>query len=322
MLGNLSGWILASFVLIGEVGVVTYALSLDATSPPTAIATAPDAFAPIALPIDPRTLVPATELGDAKPLYRKAVDAYLADVSLYEKFIRDRDRAQIPKLSAVESILAATHLRNRAIFADVPDTVVVYNESTHVQALKQVGMAAINAGLLVEKREGPRATKLYEAAFSLGAAMYEERLTYRELDAGIQLMSTAGACLADQARKLNRADDQARYTRFIDAQRDYTKSHVLPIFEAIYTMNETKLGRHNGDVFAFAKQNTERMWRVEAILKMGRMKFNVGNPGSPGDQRNAARLATRYAEADEDPVVRRAAALARDMSIEEFRTLR
>lgn len=322
MFGNLSGWIIAAVVLAGEVGVVSYALSLDATSPPTAIATAPGAADKIALPIDPRSLVPANDTGDARPLYRKAAEAYLADVSSYENFIRDRDRAQLARLSAIDELLAATHLRNRAIYADVPERVVVYGDSTEIQALKQVGQAAIVAGLLVEKREGPRATKLYEAAFSLGAAMYEERLTYRELAAGIELMSAAAASLSDQARKTNRAADQTRFARFGDAQRDYTTSHLIPIFQAINTMNEAKIGEHTGDVFAFARQTTERMWRVEAILKLGRMKFNVGNPGSPGDQRHAARLVSRFAETDNDPVIRRAATVARDMTVEEFRTLR
>lgn len=322
MFGNLQGWIIAGVVLIAEVGVVAYALSLDATSEPTAISTTAGAFEPIKLPIDPRMIVPATEAGDAGALYRRAADDYLADVSLYENFMRDRDRGQIAKLTGVIDVIAATHMRNRAIFADVPERVIVYGESTYVQALKQVGMAAINAGLLLEKREGARATKMYEAAFSLGAAMFEERLTYREMFAGIELMSTAGASLVEQAKKTNRTADAEKFEKFTNAQREYLKNHIEPTFKAIYTMNETSIGQHNGDVFAFARQTGERLWRVEAVLKLGRMKFNVGNPGSPGDQRNAARLSTRYAEAESDPVVRRAAVLARDLTVEQFRTLR
>jgi hypothetical protein len=135
-------------------------------------------------------------------------------------------------------------------------------------------------------------------------------------------MSTAAACLGDQAKRANKADDAAKFARFADALRDHVRNVLGPRFDAIYTMSEQKIGEHNGDVFAFARDSKERVWRVEAILKLGRMKFNVGNPGSPGDQRNAARLATRFAELDPDPVIRRAASLARDLTVEQFRTLR
>jgi hypothetical protein len=322
VLGNLQGWIIAGVLLLAEAGIVLYALSLDATSPPTAVATAQGAMDVIALPLEPRTIVVTDEPGDAGALCRKAAAAYLAEASLYESFIRDRDPAQIEKLTAVEMLVAATRLQEGVIFASDADAVVVYGESDAVRALGSVGLAATTAGLLVEKHDGPRAKKLYEAAFSLGARLFNERLTFREMTAGIELLSTAGACLAEQARKSGQADEAARIVRFTDAQRGYLRDVLVPKFDAIHTANEARLAEHNGDVFAFARGSRERMWRVEAILKLGRMKFNVGNPGSPGDQRHAARLVTRYAEADPDPVVRRAATLARDLTVEQFRTLR
>jgi hypothetical protein len=63
---------------------------------------------------------------------------------------------------------------------------------------------------------------------------------------------------------------------------------------------------------------------VEAILALGRMRYDIGGgDGSNGrvaDQRGAMRALRRYAE-DPDPVIRTAAVAARDLTIEDYRRL-
>jgi len=48
-----------------------------------------------------------------------------------------------------------------------------------------------------------------------------------------------------------------------------------------------------GTSFAFASESSERMWRVEAVLSMGRMRFNIGD-GRRADQLAATRLIDQY----------------------------
>jgi hypothetical protein len=321
-MGNAKGWTIAALILIAEIVGVWMALGLDDTSPPTSLSRDPVTLEAIRLPVDPRGVVPHDQPGDAGPLIRRAVAAYLADAGRYETFQRDRSRDAIADLAVLEPLLAATRLVDGRLYADSPEAVVVYGESTVVTALERVGKVAITAGLILEKREPERARALYEAAFSLGSRLVDERLTYRQFAVGIELMSTAGACLAEQARKANREADASLIQRFTDGQRTFVAQRVLPVFEAIYTMNAQKIATHAGDVFALATGSPDRMWRVEAVLKLGRMRYNVGNPGRPGDQRHAERVLKTLATTEPDAAVRHAATLARDLSVEQFRMLR
>ena len=63
------------------------------------------------------------------------------------------------------------------------------------------------------------------------------------------------------------------------------------------------------------------MYRVEAIFAMGRMRFFAGANGRVGNQRGAMQELRRLAESS-DPVIRRAASEARDLTIEEYRMLK
>jgi hypothetical protein len=75
-----------------------------------------------------------------------------------------------------------------------------------------------------------------------------------------------------------------------------------------------------GDVFYLAQHAQERMWRVEAILALGRMKYFVGEGGRRGDQRGATRHLKQHA-LDKDPVIRAAAKAALELTREQMRTL-
>jgi hypothetical protein len=61
------------------------------------------------------------------------------------------------------------------------------------------------------------------------------------------------------------------------------------------------------------------MWRVEAILKLGRYRFNAGRIG---DQRNAIKTIKDLLTHDPDPVIRAAAQAAHDLTLEQYRMMR
>jgi hypothetical protein len=78
------------------------------------------------------------------------------------------------------------------------------------------------------------------------------------------------------------------------------------------------VGRHGGDILALARNSPEPMWRGEAILSLGRMKYNTPRRG---DQ-NAARREVKQWLNDPNPSVRTAAAEADNLTLEKYRTLR
>ena len=61
------------------------------------------------------------------------------------------------------------------------------------------------------------------------------------------------------------------------------------------------------------------MWRVEAILALGRVRFFSGISRSAADQRAALAGVKRIAADDPDPIVRAAAEAARDLTAEQYR---
>ena len=79
-------------------------------------------------------------------------------------------------------------------------------------------------------------------------------------------------------------------------------------------------GQHTGDIFYLAKNAADRVWRVEAIVALGRMKYFVGDADSVADQRGAMRLVREWSDdPNQDVVTRQAAKAARDLTIEQYR---
>ena len=288
-------WMLVSVSLTALVAAIV-AASRDRPTPPTALAARPEATSPLVFTVDPRTLLDPRDAGDAGAIYRALADV---DAAPYERVIRDHDL-----VADFDALRAATHVACGAIFS--PEDVVHYGDDARVQTLARVGRAAVIAGLL------RRDAALIDAAFSLGLRLAEERLTFREFAAGVELMSSAGAAMGDRA------------TAFLDAQRDAMRDRWTPLFAALDTRRHDLIARHNGDVFAIAASPTaDRVFRVEAILKLGRMRFNIGAPPRAVDQRRAHALLDELATSTrDDAALRRAVALARGLSVEGFRWLR
>ena len=78
---------------------------------------------------------------------------------------------------------------------------------------------------------------------------------------------------------------------------------------------------HAGDIVLLAHDRTvDPLWRVEATLQLGRLKYGAGRRA---DQLAANRILTEMADdSSEDATVRCAAAAGRDLTIEQYRMLR
>src|SRR5262249_9448184 len=156
------------------------------------------------------------------------------------------------------------------LFAANPSEVITYNpDKPTLEALRTLGTCARRAGQLIEKNDPEEALKLYEAAFALGARLYEERLTYEELDTGLTLMTEGSATIRDLARA---SADPARADackRFDDARVAYVTSEIQPTQRVIGSADQAVIEQYAGDVFYFARHAGDRVWQVEAILKLG-----------------------------------------------------
>jgi len=68
-----------------------------------------------------------------------------------------------------------------------------------------------------------------------------------------------------------------------------------------------------------ARLHADPTVRARALLALGRVRFLAGEGGTAATQRAATRVVTDLAANDPDPVIRAAAAAARDLTVEQHR---
>src|SRR5208282_5036198 len=101
------------------------------------------------------------------------------------------------------------------------------------------------------------------------------------------------------------------------AMRDYDANHVQPIYEALVSADQQVIAMHAGDMFQFAQHSQDRMIQVEAVLALGRLRFDAARNA---DQDAAMRF-IRKAAASPDPAVQAAAAAATGLTLEQYRMI-
>jgi hypothetical protein len=89
----------------------------------------------------------------------------------------------------------------------------------------------------------------------------------------------------------------------------------MPLWTAIGSTDPNVISRTAGDVFFVAKNAKERMWRTEAIMKLGRNRFDMGNFGRGADQRWSTIIVKRMSnDSSLDPILRTAAKAAYELT--------
>jgi hypothetical protein len=311
MWGNALGWcISAAIVAAAALGLVLLQNRITTVSPTTALAT-PANGATLVLSLSPATVLAPADQADASLLYRMAMQDFEADRSTYTDFLQRGTTPQTSELPALEHLLAAAKHGRADIFASHPETIITYDRTIpELEALRSLGQCAVRIALLRQPSNPTEAARYADAAFALGARLFEERLTLAELRLGIELMV--------QSARLIEMCDAARAAparQFADACRTLVSQRIDPIARAIVTIDPAALGTHTGDVFYFARNAAERMWRVESTLAIGRLRFNAARVG---DQRIADRVLERLMN-DPDLAVRAAAHAAGELTLEQYR---
>jgi hypothetical protein len=319
MWGNRQGWLIAACLVF----LVAWPLWM-ASRPPVVSSPSgkfPELMSRVALPVDPKTVGPetASDECDAGAYYRDAIDEYNAHTREYDKYVEKSRTAQADKPRAVELLVQASRCANMALFSRNASELLNYTPDTpSVEILERLGNLANTIGLLHRLDKKPQdARRYFAAAFALGRHLYNERLAWSEFTAGVNLMTAAAKGLAKVEADENNSDRAKELERFAGAATDY-KLKQLELYNVVSSIDTDTVGRHGGDILALARSSPEPMWRGEAILAMGRMKFNTNRRG---DQLAASREVQQWVN-DRNPAIRAAATAASNLSAGQYRALR
>jgi hypothetical protein len=314
MWGNRLGWKISAFIWALAIGLwvwLNLALAITARTP---LSLDEKNLSAISLPGG--AILPQDDPGDSGELYRQAIALYQDQSTRCEEFAKD-PRGNPPP--AIQLVLDAAGKSSMQLFSKTPEQFIDYkalDQHPPLDDLYSMGMTMNVAGLRFQQTgDLPSARQYFRAVYALGQNLARERLVYDEYQKGIGLMGGSLQGLLDcekpgslRAKELNSQ---------ISEMEQYNSSFVQPIYNVLASADQGVIGANAGDVFAFATVSQDRMFRVEAILKLGRYRFDAQRRG---DQLGASRYLRKLAR-DPDPIIRTAAGAATDLTIEQYRMI-
>lgn len=326
MWGNSLGWSISA-VLVLLTGALVY-VTMSAARPARATAWSDDPrhFDAIELPAPPPGALPppSTSDADAGNFYRRAIDAVLVSRTIYERFAESGTLAspEAQQLNAIELLVQGSACRRMTLFASRPDQVINYDhQKPAIDALRLLGRVTLDRLGLLSQRAGRAddAAKYYRAGFALGWHLSQERVAYAELDVGLELLAKSAPALARLAEEAGRTEEAAALLDFDARRAAITSERIDPVLRVARNIDPKIVGAQAGDLFELSTRSKERMWRAEAVLALGRLRYFAGAGGTVGTQRAANRRVTEMAKDEPDPIVRAAAKAARDLTPEQHR---
>jgi hypothetical protein len=324
MWGNRLGWTISALIVLATAGLLWLLSGIGNRSKPTTFSRDEHNFAELAIPKPP--LIPSTTQPTAAgPTWRSATDAFDRDRALYEDFaITGSLKAKrVDELAAVEVLVGASELALPGVFASNPEALVNYNNTKPpLEALRILGRVMVDRLALLHSRDPAKrdlAEKYARAGAVLGDALSRERLTYDEFALGQELLGKSAFLMARFAEQRNDTANAWAWRDFEQRRQLFVKEQIEPTLAFVRSIDAKVVGTRTGDVFELARRSKERMWRVEAVMALGRVRYFVGTSESAADQRAARAVVTELAEKDPDPIVRLAAKAARDLTLEQYR---
>lgn len=318
MWGNIQGWIISGVMLLGAGGLL-YVMALPA-SESQPLGQVKGAYTPIALPQDPGRLnIPnGTHDCDAAELYRQAIDEYQKAPNLYQAAART-DAANLP---AVQLIVQAADCSRMHLFDVNVQQVINYDDhKPWIVALAALAQATSDAGLRLRDDNPREARKYYQAAFLLGQRLYNEGVAWPELNQALSIMSMAAgglASVAEKAKDPGRAEELKKFQEQTDAYHQQLQDQIAsPLGNPV----ESYASKYAGDIFAVAKNpDAPQVWRVEAILHLGRYRWNVSDARAADQQwapKELDKLATSPDPRNSQPAIRAAIRAAQHLTLDQ-----
>lgn len=321
MWGNATGWTISA-VLLFLLAMTLHALyDMGNISAPTPFATNPANLGEFNLPASPSTVVPMTDSTDATPQYHSALTDALTNPTTYRNAAASTNLQDITALPAISTLLSATHARSASIFANEPTAVITYDETPKLDVIFSLGHLLARAGLLAQTDNPSAAIPYFQAEFALGDRLYTERLTTMEFTSGLELLAESAGGLSRALDKSHQPDRAAAVRQFDTNRLHFYNDRIVPMLKIIRSIDPNTVSDHAGDIFYIADHATERMWRIEAIFALGRMRYFVGPDGRIGDQRGASRTLKKLQQSP-DPLISLAATKALNLTLEQYRSQR
>ena len=329
MFGNKEGWILSA-VIAGLLGWMF--LKLGRLEPiPAPSGQFANLSAPVQLPVAPADAVPGVMTED-----RDAGEQYWQAIELFRKFPTDYRRselsntAKVARLPALNLVIEGASAKRANLFAQRPEVLVNYKFPwPELDAISELGQFCNSVGhyYVVRKPDEKLAKRYLHAGFSLGAKLFDERVTHAEMMAGVKLMQGAVLSLKELAKQQKDAARLAALDRFANETSAWHTPSVNNLYQKINSTERNDLLAHAGDVFEVAQTHPDRMWRVEAILKLGRYRYNAPRRSDQvWAQRMLGDKPERWGFADPtkdpDPAVKTAAAAAKGLTLDQYRGIR
>jgi len=301
MWGNAFGWKISAGIFLMTMGFGWWLHGEMQITDPTSLSLDPKNLAALSPPMPAVAIVDQNDPGDAGDKYSAAVANFDDDGGACDDYAQ-KPQGPLPGMN---------------LFAKDPASIVDYQaDHPALENLARLGADMETAALLLNRNgQTDDARKFLQAAYALGRNLFLERVDYDEFSKGMGLMDGATTVLAemepaDSSRRQMLTDQQA-------ALIDFNDQRVRPIYEVLASIDPQSIAVNAGDVYRFATKSDERMIRVEAILKLGRYRFNSGRSA---DQLAAPRVLRRLAQ-DPDPVIRAAAKAAIDLTVEQYRMI-
>ncbi len=326
MWGNLQGWIIAAVLgLLLSFGLFQLA-TYNRVSIPTPEAENPLHLKPITFAISPNIVTPMADPRDAKDLYRLAIEDIRKSPDQYEAALTANTLNQLSHLKSVKLLLDASSFSKMTLLTSSPKENIGYfpgNISPDLADIEKAGLVVEQIGLLhFNGKNYEEAKKHFHAEFSLGYKLFNERITYKEAEKGIAFMRASVQMLLRIAT-IEKNENRFRQFSEFDAELSVIFEQLKSLWLIIYAIDERIVAAHVGDVFLYASEKMqERMWRIEAILKIGRFKYNVGGKDARlADQQAADQMLKSLEKTETDPVLLAAIRAAQNITLEQFRAI-
>jgi hypothetical protein len=314
MWGNALGWRISAVMFVVAIGAGLWLRVQMQITDPTSLALDPKNMAALSPPMPNQPIVAQDRSGDAGDNYSKASAMYQEDQDSCDEWAAKPDGPPPP---AVQLIIDATRLSAMNLFDKSPGEVIDYqSEHPNLDSLVKLGQEMEAAAMrlkLAGKNDDAR--KLLFAGYALGANLLRERVDYDEYLDGMGLMNGATDGLAE-LEPAGSAKQQMLSAQS-STMSDFNQQNVDPIYKVLSSIDPEKIAENAGDVFCFATRAGERMFRVEAILKLGRYRFNSARQA---DQLAAPRFLQKL-QSEPDPVIRAAASAAAGLTVEQYRMI-
>jgi hypothetical protein len=314
MFGNLLGWCISVCILLAAGAWLKSVHEARRPTPPTAFTADLEVLASGKLPQLPPL---PTRARDADSFsVDPVIEWALKHRERCERFLAHPDPDALKGLDLLELLIRwSAAPPEKGIFLQRPSDVVTYHEKPRLDALVLSGFCAIEAAGLLAERDRERALALAHAAVELGRRLCLERLSYAEYAAGLELLARS---VPGYAKLVSDAGESELASRLLEWDRSRAESfqeQVIPVLRVVGSIDPGVVDRHAGDVVRIATTAPERMWRVEATLKLGRHRFTAPKVGD----RIAARQTLEKLLSDPDPIVRQAAEQAKALTPEDLR---